>query len=170
MAIYQFYLGAVPKSALIEKHGQIPSKVGVSTESGYFESDIGMYWKLVKIDPKEIISEIDKIVKRGDWGGADKFFHGWKSGKKQADNDAWMDLKKDSGNIENLYFRADLREEKLVFLKNMIELGKQFDWLFMDRKGVIIEPNFSAVWKRILVSDNFKFLDNPVQYLRSLKS
>jgi len=168
MAIYQFYLGAVPKSALIKKHGQIPNKIGVSTKSGYFESDIEKYWNLAEIAPKEIISEIDKIVKRGDWGGEDKFFHEWKSGKKQADNDVRMDLKKDSGNIEELYFRADLREEKLVFLKNMIE--QKFDWLFMDRKGIIVEPDFSEVSKRIVVSDNFKFLENPVQYLKDLKS
>lgn len=45
MAVYQYYLGVVPKKGIKNKHGSIQTEIGVNVETGYFESDAEMYWK-----------------------------------------------------------------------------------------------------------------------------
>ncbi|CAL2102237.1 protein of unknown function [Tenacibaculum sp. 190130A14a] len=64
MAIYQYYLAAIPKKGILKKHDLIPTKIGVCTESGYFESDAELYWKEIDKKAEEITPKIDSIVKR----------------------------------------------------------------------------------------------------------
>ncbi|WP_428658140.1 hypothetical protein [Runella sp.] len=166
MAVYQFYLALIPRIGLVRKHNQMPIRINVSTETGYFESNTEEYWQLAEISPEKIMQEIDKVVNRSDWGSGKS--KQWKTYTEEIDNDAWMAINDDSGNIKELSFRADLREDSLKFLRNMIDLAKEYDLLLMDRKGNLAKPNFSEVGHLVEISNAFRFLQDPEVFLNNL--
>lgn len=167
MAIYQYYLAVVPKKGILKKHDLIPTKIGVCTESGYFESDAELYWKEIDKKAEEVTPKIDSIVKRADWGNSSSSFN-WKTYTETLDNDAFMGLDEETFSITEFSFRADLRENGFTFLKNMIELGKENDWMFMDRKGKLMNADFEEIKESIRNSDAHSFLKDPIKFLDNL--
>lgn len=87
MAIYQYYLAIIPKEGIRKLHDTIPTKIRVSTETGYFESDAKLYWKEVAKKAADIVPKIDRIVERAEWGN-NKTSYNWKTYTEQLDNDA----------------------------------------------------------------------------------
>lgn len=167
MAIYQYYLAVVPKEGILKRHDLIPNEIGVSTETGYFESDAELYWNQIDKKADEIIPKIDSIVKRADWGNSKTSFN-WKTYTEYLDNDAFIELDEKSLSITEFSFRADLREKGFAFLKNMIELGKENNWMFMDRKGKLMNADFEEIKDSIRYSDAHSFLKDPINFLESL--
>ncbi|WP_144282318.1 hypothetical protein [Chryseobacterium echinoideorum] len=167
MATYQYYLAVVPKKGIEKKHGYIPETIGVNTETGYFESDAEIYWKEVEIKADEIVSKIDFIIKRANWGN-DKTSINWKTYSDEVDNDASIYLDENSLTIREFYFRADLREKNLIFLKNMIVLCEENEWLFFDRKGGLMKPNYEEIKNSIRNSNTYSFLKDPIKYLEKI--
>ncbi len=167
MAVYQYYLAVVPKQGIEKKHDSIPDEIGVNTESGYFESDAEIYWKEVEMKADDIVSKIDLIVNRAKWGNNKTSFN-WKTYTDQVDNDAAIYLDEESSTIREFSFRADLRENDLTFLKNMIKLGKESGWLFMDRKGKLMKPDFEEIKNSIRNSDAHSFLKDPIKFLENI--
>lgn len=168
MAVYQFYLEVLPKEGILKKHNLIPSYIKVSTETGYFESDSELYWNEVKCSSENIIPKIDSIIDRANWGN-DKISFNWKRYSETLDNDASIYLNESDFTIKVFSFRADLREENLEFLKNMINLAIENEWMFMDRNGLLINPNLEELTKSILKSNAYNFLKNPHKFLDNLE-
>jgi len=167
MAIYQYYLAVVPKEGIRKKHNLIPNEIGVSTETGYFESNAELYWKEIDEKADRITPKIDSIVKRADWGN-DKTSFNWKTYTETLDNDAFMGLDEKTLSITEFTFRADLRENEFTFLKNMIELGKENNWMFMDRKGKLMNADLEEIKSSIRNSDAHSFLKDPIKFLENL--
>lgn len=167
MAVYQYYLGVVPKEGIEKKHDSFPDRIGIYTETGYFESDAESYWKEVETKIDNFVSEIDLVVKRTQWGN-DKTSFNWKTYTDQLDNDASIYLDEETLTIREFSFRADLREKNLLFLKNMIELGLKYGWLFFDRKGKLMKPDFEEINANIRNSSAHSFLENPIKFLEKL--
>lgn len=167
MAIYQYYLAVVPKKGILKKLGLIPNKIGVSTKTGFFESDAELYWKEIDKKADKIIPKIDSIVERANWGN-NKVNYNWKTHSENVDNDAFIALDEKKLSVTEFSFRADLREDGFIFLKNMIELGKENDWMFMDRKGKLMNPDFEEIKNSILNSDAHSFLKDPIKFLENL--
>tara|TARA_R110000868_G_scaffold410622_1_gene699272 strand:+ start:65 stop:571 length:507 start_codon:yes stop_codon:yes gene_type:complete len=167
MAVYQYYLAVIPKKGIEKLHDSIPSEIGISTETGFFESDAEIYWKEAELSADGIVPKIDDVLKRAEWGN-EKTSHNWKTYTEQVDNDAAIYLGEESMKITEFSFRADLREKNFVFLKNMIELGKENNWLFMDRKGKLMNPDYEEIKISILNSDAYSFLKDPINFLDNL--
>ncbi len=167
MAVYQYFLAVVPKQGIEKKHDLIPNEIRVSTETGFFESDAEIYWKEVKMKADNIVSKVDLIVERAKWGN-DKTSINWKTYTDQVDNDASIYLNEESLTIKEFSFRADLREKDFAFLKNMIELGKENGWMFMDRKGKLMKPDFEEIKNSIQNSDAHGFLKDPIKFLENI--
>ena len=167
MAIYQYYLAIVPKHGIFKKHNLIPNEIRINTETGYFESDAELYWKEIDQKANEITPKIDSFIKRADWGN-DKTSFNWKTKSKVLDNDAFMGINEKTFSITEFSFRADLREDGFTFLKNMIELGKENNWMFMDRKGKLMNADFEEIKTSIENSDAHIFLNNPINFLENL--
>ena len=55
MAIYQFYLGIVPKDGVLKIHHEIPEKIVVNTETGYFESEMNRYWNATNVELTKMV-------------------------------------------------------------------------------------------------------------------
>lgn len=167
MAVYQYYLAVVPGSGIMKKHDSKPDSIGVSTETGYFESDAEIYWKEIEIKVDDILPKIDRIVKRADWGNEKTSFY-WKTYTDKLDNDASIYLDNETLTITEFSFRADLRERDLTFLMDMIELGKENKWMFMDRSGKLMNPDFEEIKVSIRDSNAYSFLKNPIKFLENI--
>ncbi len=167
MAVYQYYLAVIPKQGVEKKHDSIPNETGVSTETGFFESDAEIYWKEADIKANDIVSKVDLIVKRANWEN-DKTRINWKTYTDEVDNDAAIYMDEKSLIIREFFFRADLREKDLKFLKNMIELGKENKWLFFDRKGKRMKPDFEEIKCSIRNSNAYSFLRDPIKFLETI--
>ena len=167
MAIYQYFLAVVPLKGIKNKHSQVPETISVNSKSQYFESDVELYWKEAEKDVDEFLPQIDNIVNRADWVNSKTSFN-WKTYSDKLDNDASIYLNEETFKIEDFSFRADLREKGLIFLKNMIELGQRNNWMFMDRQGKLLKPDFEVIKESIKNSNAYKFLKDPKGYLDSL--
>jgi hypothetical protein len=189
MAIWQFNLTAIPRIGIIEKFGYIPERLHVDFEErkqfarakkkGELDEEdfqltdalIQNWWNSTELQPLEIIHQIDKLAKRADGYGTDLWVC-WKTYidtiGNPIDNDASLIINENTGMIEELNFRADLREKSLTFLIGMVNLAKLYDWLLMDVKGNLSEPEMKEVVKLMVDSDSFKFLQDPKKFLEDL--
>jgi hypothetical protein len=189
MAIWQFNLTAIPRIGIIEKFGYIPERLHVDFEErkqfarakkkGELDEEdfqlndalIQNWWNSIELQPLEVIHQIDKLAKRADGYGTDLWVC-WKTyfdtNDNPLDNDASLVINENTGMIEELNFRADLREKSLTFLIGMVNLAKLYDWLLMDIKGNLSEPEMKEVVKLIVDSDSFKFLQDPKKFLEDL--
>lgn len=174
MAIYQFNLTAIPRIFVLDRFGRIPNSIDLEAIEQR-EPDIDPvdntqnWWKAIDIDSKAIVARIDKYVSRAKWGNSEYSFN-WKTDSIETDNDAYLSLNEKTGGIESLSFRADLREKGLVFLKNMILLASEKDWLLMDLKGNLSLPQMEEVKKIIEISNCHRFLTNPEKFFDDLES
>jgi len=164
MAVYQYYLGIIPEQGIYDS---MPNEIGVSSKTGYFETDAKIYWKDVNVNVENIVSKVDLIVNRANWDN-DKTSINWKTYTNEVDNDASIYLDEKSLRIKEFSFRADLREKNLTFLKNMIELGVENEWLFFDRKGKLMKPDFEEIKNSIRNSNAYSFLEDPIKFLENI--
>ena len=181
MAIYQFYMAAIPKKGIVEYLGMIPEKLEVDFEKrteafldteiedefDYFEFIQHKCWQIANVAPSEIIKEIDQNLDRAKWGN-DKTSNQWKTETTEVDNDAWILTNENLNQIEAFTFRADLRQPQLKFLIDMVQLAKEQELLLIDSKGNLIEPKIENVFELIGKSSAGKFIDNPTRYLTDL--
>ncbi len=180
MPLHQFNLTAIPRQGILKELGFIPDKLPfILTE---LEPQNGEYsikqliknknewskksWYVIDNQPIEIIHQIDKYVKRANYGT--DLFVCWKTYTDEIDNDASLQIDEKTGKIVALIFRSDLRENELKFLKNIIDLAKLYDWLLVDFEGNIAEPNKEAVKQLIILSHAYKFMENIENYLQYL--
>ena len=183
MAIWQFQMVMIPRKGILEKFGEIPEtlevdykvrtehyhlkKEGLIEEEDEFKDTLTQdWWSSTVLQPIEIIHQIDKKVRRADYG-TDTFLN-WKFNNGKVDNDASMSINEQTGKIEKIRFRGDLREEELKFLREMIEMAEEYDWLLMDMQDNLVEPKFKEVAKLIKFSNSFKFLEDPLKFLTEL--
>lgn len=167
MAIYQYYLAVVPESGILKKHGVKPDAIQVGSSTKYFESNTEGYWKEVGVQGENVLPLVDKLLPRASWGNGKTTIY-WKVKTEEVDNDASMHLEEATLTVKEFSFRADLREQNLDFLMQMIALGKANQWLFMDRSGNLMNPDFEEIKAFILESKTYKFLTDPKAYLDSL--
>lgn len=87
----------------------------------------------------------------------------------EVDNDASLSLNEVTKKVEELDFRADLREKELIYLKGVIELAKNYDWLFVDLKGNLVMPSMDAIKESIRASNGYRFLSDPTKFFNDLE-
>ncbi len=182
MALYQFFLAIIPKKGIVEYFGEIPKKIEVDfqkrtefflneeieDEFDYFEFIQQKCWQLSNIESKEMISRIDQKLDRASWGDKNSSLNIWKTETEYVDNDACILINEERSQIEGFTFRADLRQPKLKFLIDMVELSKEKELLLIDRKGNLVEPEIEDVIGLIKKSNALRFLENPIKYLTDL--
>ncbi|MFN4255754.1 MAG: hypothetical protein ACK4Q5_12185 [Saprospiraceae bacterium] len=185
MAAYQFGLNVIPRKGVLEKFGYVPERLEVDFEErknyyhlkkdgllkkeGEFKDALTQdWWSSTELQPIEIIRQIDKIVARRDEHNNCVFWKTYLFSK--LDNDAFMSINAETGKIEELLFRADLGEENLKFLKDMVGLAKEYDWLLMDLNGNLANPEIQGVFRLAKISNAFKFVQNPLGFLADLNN
>jgi hypothetical protein len=181
MAISQFYLVAIPKEGIIEYFGEIPTKLevgfnkrtenflnGNEEEFDYFEFIQHKCWSLSKINSNEIIDHLDQKLPRANWGNESES-NKWKNETEDFDNDAWILTCKETSQIIEFTFRADLRQHDLKFLIEMIKLSKTMKLLLVDIKGNLVQPEIGSVFELVRKSNALRFVEDPRKYLTDLE-
>jgi hypothetical protein len=168
MAIYQYYLAFIPKIGLEKYFQNIPEKIEIIKNTEYFEAKIDKYWKLAEMPFQNLKTDIDKIIDKASWGNDDEKSYNWKRYTTELDNDAFMAVNNINNRITEFSFRADLGEPNLTFLIQMLDLAKKYEMKVMDRKGNIIEPELTIVKDFIKLSNSYRFIENPENFLDGL--
>lgn len=182
MAIYQFPLYALPKKETIEYFGELPQKLGIEIqkrisenlkesfedEFEYREAIQHKCWKLAKRNPEQITQRISEYLNIAHWGNSATSYN-WKSEQELADNDAWISLSESEEHIEEFSFRCDLRQPKLKFLVEMIELADRQELVLMDIKGNIVLAIYDNILKLIKDSNAYRFITDPKQLIEDME-
>ncbi|MFC0777105.1 hypothetical protein [Flavobacterium sp. HJSW_4] len=159
MAIWQYLLIVVPENS-IDKNCNI-----FEDNETEFLPDTNSYWENFVGSPNDIISELDQILPKANWG--DETYLNWKGdSNKDEDNDACICLTDDTNQIEEFQFRIDLRKASNItdILQSILKLCKKHNLVLIDLKGEIFEPNLEYILKSIKASNAARFLNDPIKF------
>ncbi|WP_276380573.1 hypothetical protein [Flavobacterium sp. H4147] len=163
MAIWQYLLIVVPKNSIDQNYNIFENN---KTE---FLPDTNSYWENLVGSTSDIISELDQILPRAHW--STDTFVSWKGDdKNNEDNDGHISLTDDKSQIEELTFRIDLRKESNITntLHSILDLCKKHNFVLIDLKGKIFEPNLEDILESIKTSNAARFLNDPIQFFEDL--
>ena len=180
MAINQFLIFVLPRKPIEEKYGLIPKQLEINhaewekywenydielneaPEPDFEDARTFKWWKDVSVDRNYLEQKIDKFISRTDWGEIEDL--NWKSEKSDFDHDVSIDFDFELNYIQEFQFRTDLNDPTLTFLKSMLDLCDRNDWILMDDKGNLSEPNIKSLAKLIKDSDANGFLRNRTEF------
>ena len=92
-----------------------------------------------------------------------------KSEKSKFDHDVFIDFDIKKNQIEEFQFRTDLRDNTLIFLNQMLYLLEKNEFILMDQKGNLCNPNLKELAKLIKDSNPDRFLRDPIAFLENLE-
>jgi hypothetical protein len=157
MAIYQISFRLIPAKGLAEQFGTIPKRFTTVDED--YSKLMKQCWSTVEIEPLLVVKAIDRCAKRED---TEPSYYSWKMYTDNPDNDANMTLDESTGKIEEVYFRADIREKGLVFLRQMTAMAKKYNLLLLDEEWNVCMPDQKYIVFLIKKSSALNFATIPV--------
>lgn len=163
MAIWQYLLIVVPENSIDKNYNIFKNN---ETE---FLPDTDSFWENFDGDIPSIISELDQIIPKANWGN-DTFIN-WKgNGSNEEDNDACLCLNDHKTKIKEFQFRIDLRKSSNIteVLQSFLNLCKKNKLVVIDLKGEIFKPKLIDILKSIASSNATRFLDDPIQFFENL--
>jgi hypothetical protein len=176
MAIWQFNLTLIPKSALISKYNCIPDELFIDKggwenhfakndlEEAYnFEDALTINWWDKSIIT---ISQLFPVLKNIPQSQSD--IDGLKYFGDADTNNICISLKENTNQIDEVSCRIDLRKLDKNFINSVFSLARQFDCLLMDRKGRLFEPTRDDLIERVKLSNSYRFITNPEKFLNDL--
>ncbi|MBL3549648.1 MULTISPECIES: hypothetical protein [Chryseobacterium] len=167
MAIWQYQLIVIPEKKLLKNNNKIPLRVFSNPNKRSYYLNFN-WWKGAFIDTKLIKEEIGKHVPLRDWSNEN--FFGWKGNtKNNEDNDAFMSVIS-SHEISGFQFRTDLRNRNNIenFLKQMLIICKNNNWLVMNVNGNVFYSDFEVILDDIRKSNAYSFLEDPHVFITKL--
>lgn len=163
MAVWQYLLIVVPKNSIDSNYNIFENN---ETE---FLPDTNTYWKNFEGNINSIITELDLILPKADWGNETYF--NWKgNSNNEEDNDACIGLTDDATQIEEFHFRIDLRKASNIsnVLQSILELCKRHHLVLIDLKGEILKPELKDISESLRRSNASSFVTNPMQFFEDL--
>lgn len=164
MAVWQHLLIVVPEDSIDSNYECI-----FKNNKTKFLPETNSFWKDFNSDIPSIISELDQIIPKADWGN--ETYLNWKGNEQnEEDNDACICLSDDKLKIESFKFRIDLRKVSNIteVLQSILNLCKKNHFILIDLKGEIFQPNLEDIFKSIRASNATKFLNDPIQFFEDL--
>ncbi|MFH7002650.1 hypothetical protein [Flavobacterium bizetiae] len=165
MAIWQYLLIVVPENS-IEKNYNI-----FENNETEFLPDTDSFWKNFDGDISSIISELDQIIPKANWG--DETYLNWKgNGNNEEDNDACICLNDDKTKIKEFQFRIDLRKASNIInvLQSILNLCKKNQFVLIDLKGQIFKPEIESIIESLKNSNAIKFITDPILFFENLEN
>ncbi|WP_264523540.1 hypothetical protein [Flavobacterium sp. N502536] len=164
MAIWQYLLIVVPQNSIDSNY-----KCIFKNNKSDFLPPTNSLWKNFNGDISSIISELDQIIPKADWN--DETYLSWKgNADNDEDNDACICLSADKSKVEEFQFRIDLRKESNIIkvLQSILNLCKKNQFVLIDLKGAIFQPQLEDILKSIKTSNATSFLTDPIKFLENL--
>lgn len=166
MAIWQYLLIVVPEKSIQNDYQCI-----FKNNTTEYLPETEPLWKDFDGDTISIISTMDSIIKRADWG--DETYICWKGDtKNEEDNDCSISLNKDKNQIIEFRFRIDLRKASnlTTTLQPILKLCEDNQLILMDLKGEIHKPKIEDLMASIKTSNATAFLTDPIPFLENLNN
>ncbi len=164
MAVWQYLLIVVPEDSIDSNYECI-----FKNNKTKFLPETDSFWKNFNVDISSIISELDQIIPKANWGN--ETYLNWKgNGQNEEDNDACICLSDDKTKIEEFQFRIDLRKPSNItnILQSILNLCEKHNLVLIDLKGKIFEPKLEDVLGSIKASNAISFISDPVKYFENL--
>ncbi len=164
MAVWQYLLIAVPEDSIDNNYECI-----FKNNKTEFLPETDIFWKNFNGDISSIISELDQIIPKANWGN--ETYLNWKgNGQNEEDNDACICLSDDKTKIEEFQFRIDLRKPSNItnILQSILNVCEKHNLVLIDLKGKIFEPKLKDVLGSIKTSNATRFLNDPIQFFEDL--
>ncbi|GAA3731182.1 hypothetical protein GCM10022422_11750 [Flavobacterium ginsengisoli] len=164
MAVWQYLLIVVPKNSIDNNYECI-----FKNNKTKYLPETDSFWKNFGGDIPSIISEMDQIIPKANWGN-DTCLN-WKgNGNTDEDNDACICLSDNKSKIESFQFRIDLRKACNItaVLQSILNLCEKNQLVLIDLKGEIFQPNLEDILKSIKASNATRFLSDPIQFFEDL--
>ncbi len=166
MAVWQYPLIVVPEKSIQSDYECI-----FKNNESEFLPDTNSFWENFNGDITLIISEMDQIIPKADWGNETCL--NWKGNEKNdEDNDACICLSDDKIKIEVFHFRIDLRKDSNIttVLQSILNLCKKNEFVLIDLKGEILKPEMKTIIESLKGSNAMKFITDPIQFFEDLKN
>jgi len=163
MAIWQYLLIVVPKNSIDTNYN-----IFEANETGFLP-DTDSFWKNFDGSIIAIISELNLILPKADWGN--ETYLNWKgNGNNNEDNDACICLTDYATQIKEFQFRIDLRKASNItnVLQSILELCKRYDLVVIDLKGEVFESELKDIVNSIRTSNAFSYISDPIKYFEDL--
>ncbi|UTN02305.1 hypothetical protein L0669_13350 [Flavobacterium bizetiae] len=165
MAIWQYLLIVVPENSIDKNYNIFENN---ETE---FLPDTDSFWENFDGDISSIISELDQIIPKANWG--DETCLNWKgNGNNEEDNDACICLNDDKTKIKEFQFRIDLRKASNIInvLQSILNLCKKNQFVLIDLKGQIFKPEIESIIESLKSSNAIKFITEPILFFENLEN
>ena len=168
MAIYQMYIGLVPKRGLDEPLLVGDQRVETSTASGYFETNVNKVWSRSKVNYLSITEHLDEILERASWGNEEDS-NNWKTENDLVDHDAYMEFDPVTGYIKSLSMRVDMRKFGVCLVPKVLKIATNHELMISSRDGVLYSPTKNGFWKMCEGTNTMKFLTRPREFFDELE-
>lgn len=166
MAIYQYHLTIIPRQTILRHWDIIPVQVQVHDNPAFDEDDLinVKWWDKEEIDFGTIEKRILGFADQVEWT---KRSQDVKTFGDNETNDITI-VKGESGLLDEISFRIDLREIDKNFIDNVLTIVNDLDCILLDRQGNLFEPTVENLSDNIKKSNAFKFVTNPTDFLDKL--
>src|SRR6478752_3912785 len=166
MAIYQYHLTVIPRQTILRHWDIVPVKVQVHDNPAFDEDDLinVKWWDKEQIDFKIIEKTILGFADQVEWTKRSETVKDFGDNET---NDITI-VKGETGLLEEMSFRIDLREIDRSFIDKVLAIIKDLDCVLLDRQGNLFEPTPENLSDNIKKSNAFKFVTNPTDFLKKL--
>ena len=179
MAIWQFHIYLIPKKSLLNKYGQVPTRLAMDKEAWRdyiqnadldtepdFEDALTIHWWLdLNINFDDILPLLKTFGNIQSWTqNAD----GLRNFGNTETNDISVCFDNRTKIVEEISCRLDLRQLDKDFIDKVLSLATQFECLLMDRQGRLYQPSVEALFDTIKLSNANRFVGDPKQFLNDL--
>jgi len=133
MAIYQYHLTVIPRQTILRHWDIVPVKVQVHDNPAFDEDDLinVKWWDKEQIDFKIIEKTILGFADQVEWTKRSETVKDFGDNET---NDITI-VKGETGLLEEMSFRIDLREIDRSFIDKVLAIIKDLDCVLLDRQG-----------------------------------
>ncbi|WP_163410975.1 hypothetical protein [Flavobacterium ajazii] len=165
MAIWQYLLIVVPGNS-IDSNYQCIFK---NNKTKYLPKTKTL-WKDFSSDIFSIVSEMNQIIPKADWGN--ETFICWKGKEDEEDNDASISLNKNQTKIKEFHFRIDLRKASNIadVLQSILAICTKHKLVLINLKGDIFKPELKDIMQGIQTSNAMSFISDPIKFFEDLSN
>lgn len=156
MAVWQFNIYFIPRQVLLEKYGQVPTRID-------FEDALNIQWWLpLQLDIGIVTPFLRMFGEVQEWTLRTE---GLRCFGDTAANDISVSFDINANILEELHCRLDLRKIDRQMVDIVVSIATQFDCVLMDCRGRLFQPSLVALAESIKSSDAQRWVNDPSKYL-----
>jgi len=163
MAVWQYKAEIVPTAWIKQRFGEIPKVIpdyGVAEDGSYVEYD---FWESAEV-PNDLADTVATILPPMESWSDDALMFG---NVKEDDICLWFD----SGRLESIYFRLDIRRFRREVLEAIVELAQSLSCMIISSNDAgILASDYQTMICDIKRSGAYQFCQDPEGFLRGISA